>query len=260
MTPGTNAGDDWDQHWEAYAVAAAHNPAQALRRRLIQELLQIPSLGTRLVDIGCGQGDLLRHLALRYPKAELVGIDSSESGLHIARAKVPGARFHVLDLTERGSMVPGLESWASHAVCSEVLEHVDDPALLLANAARFMAPGCRLVVTVPGGPMSVFDTHIGHRRHFTPDSLRQTLESAGLVVTTAAGAGFPVFNLYRRLVILRGRALVRDVVTGRGGFQGAVALATMVAFDAAFRLAGRSRRRGWQVYAVARTAGAATTE
>jgi 2-polyprenyl-3-methyl-5-hydroxy-6-metoxy-1,4-benzoquinol methylase len=36
-------------------------------------------------------------------------------------------------------------------VCSEVLEHVDRPRELLANAAAYLAPGCRLVVTVPGG-------------------------------------------------------------------------------------------------------------
>ncbi len=32
---------------------------------------------------------------------------------------------------------------------------------------EYLAPGCRLVVTVPGGPRSAFDRHIGHRRHFS---------------------------------------------------------------------------------------------
>ena len=63
--------------------------------------------------------------------------------------------------------------WATHAVCSEVLEHVDEPVVLLRNARSWLAPGCRLVVTVPGGPMSAFDRHIGHRRHFSPGGSRR---------------------------------------------------------------------------------------
>ncbi len=58
-------------------------------------------------------------------------------------------------------------AWADFAVCSEVLEHLDDPVLFLKNSAALMSPGCKLIVTVPGGPMSAFDKHIGHRRHFS---------------------------------------------------------------------------------------------
>jgi glycosyltransferase involved in cell wall biosynthesis len=45
---------------------------------------------------------------------------------------------------------------------------VDEPARLLRNARTFLAPGCHLVVTVPGGPRSASDLRIGHRRHYDP--------------------------------------------------------------------------------------------
>jgi len=64
-----------------------------------------------------------------------------------------------------------LVGWATDATCSEVLEHVDDPKRLMVRSRTLLAPGCRLVVTVPGGPMSCFARHIGHRRHFTPSGL-----------------------------------------------------------------------------------------
>src|SRR3546814_18015665 len=79
-----------------------------------------------------------------------------------------------------------------------------------------MAPGCRLVVTVPGGPMSAFDRHIGHRRHFTPPALAALLTDAGLAVERTDGAGFPFFNLYRLGVIARGHRLVADLTGGQG--------------------------------------------
>lgn len=255
MTPGASHADDWDQHWDAYASAASRNPAQRMRRRLIQNLLRAGSGPARILDIGCGQGDLVALLEKLNPRAQLVGIDYSGAGIRVATAKVPAARFRRHDLITDPATPPELAGWATHAVCSEVLEHVDDPSLLLRNAAGYLAPGCRLVVTVPGGPMSAFDAHIGHRRHFTPGSLASVVEAAGLEVEVASGAGFPVFNLYRRVVILRGEALVKDVEDE--GEKGGTLLArtAMGAFDALFRIAGRSQRRGWQVYAVARKPG-----
>ena len=40
------------------------------------------------------------------------------------------------------------------------------------NAAALLAPGAKVVVTVPGGPRSAFDKHIGHCRHFTAAAAR----------------------------------------------------------------------------------------
>ena len=49
--------DAWDKHWSEYGESAQSNPAQAYRRRLILELLDLHS-GDRVVDIGSGQGDM----------------------------------------------------------------------------------------------------------------------------------------------------------------------------------------------------------
>ena len=174
--------DDWDQHWDDYADAASVNPAQRLRRRVILSLLALGDRPARILDIGCGQGDLLADLRAAHPGVELCGIDVSQSGLDVARAKVPGATLLRLDLTADGDAPEHMKAWATHATCSEVLEHVDQPRRLLARARSLLAPGCRLVVTVPGGPMSSFDRHIGHRQHFTAAGLAQLLGDAGFEV------------------------------------------------------------------------------
>jgi trans-aconitate methyltransferase len=171
--------DEWDNHWEAFAEAASLNPAQRFRRRLVLSLLAPVRGPARVLDIGSGQGDLAADLRERYPRAELRGIDQSRSGVEIAAQKVPAATFIRHDVLETEEPPGGLRGWATHAVCSEVLEHVDDPWRLLWNARHCLAPGCRLVVTVPGGPMSAFDRHIGHRRHFTAGALEGLLEDAG---------------------------------------------------------------------------------
>ena len=54
----------------------------------------------RAVDLGCGTGALTRTLLDRWPDADLIGIDSSEAMLEIARAKAasPRLRFERADL------------------------------------------------------------------------------------------------------------------------------------------------------------------
>lgn len=248
----TSIKDDWDQHWAALADSAASNPAQAMRRRLVISLVGTIGPSARIVDIGCGQGDLIAALHRHHPEAELCGIDGSPIGIEVARGKVPQARFEQRDLLARGAPQPGLEGWATHAVCSEVLEHVDDPTTLVSNAMAYLAPGCRLVVTVPGGPMSAFDRHIGHRRHYTGESLRRVLTTAGLEVVSATGAGFPFFNLYRGVVLLRGEQLVADAGGLGSGSPSILPRLAMAAFRPLLATPMPRNRLGWQIVAVAR--------
>jgi SAM-dependent methyltransferase len=241
--------DDWNRHWQSYAQAAARNPAQAYRRRLVLRLLADVGPPERLLDIGSGTGDLALAIRRAFADAEILGLDISAAGVDVAQEKVSSAMFLQRNLLEPGEPEERLRGWATHAVCSEVLEHVDDPARVLANTVPYLAPGCRLVVTVPGGPMSDFDRHIGHRRHYRPAELRRLLEAAGFRVERATGAGFPFFNLYRLVVILRGRRLIADSERGRAGKSARFA---MHMFGFLFRLNLASSPWGWQTIALAR--------
>ena len=167
--------------------------------------------------------------------------------------EISGRRFPQLSFLQRdliaGSDIPAeYRDFATHAVCSEVLEHVDDPVLLLKNARPYMVDGCQLVVTVPGGPRSQFDVHIGHREHFSPARLRQVLTEAGFKVEYATGAGFPFFNLYRSLVILRGSRLIAEASEK----PGLLLRVTSALFRILFRLNISRSSLGWQTLAVAR--------
>jgi SAM-dependent methyltransferase len=246
--------DNWDRHWQDYAESAETNPAQKWRRQIILSLLRLDRFadGVRLLDIGSGQGDFAAYVHARFANAEILGLELSESGVRMAARKVPSARFVQCDLLAGRVPSDGDRNWATHAVCSEVLEHVDEPRRLLENARAYMAPGCALIVTVPGGPMSAFDKHIGHRKHYRPEELRQLLRDAGYEVQVAAGAGFPFFNLYRCVVILRGEKLVQDVSAAQGRPASLAARAAMATFNPLFRLNFNSGRAGWQILASAR--------
>jgi trans-aconitate methyltransferase len=255
------ARDNWDRHWDEYSQAAQQNPAQEYRRRVVFSLLRLANSGTgvRLLDIGSGQGDMAVAVRAAFPAAEIVGLELSQSGVEISRQKVPNARFVQCNLLEEVAAPPELRGWATHAVCSEVIEHVDDPLQLLRRGRQYMNPGCKLVITAPGGPMSAFDKHIGHRKHFCPSEIEQLFREAGYVPEQVTGAGFPFFNLYRCLVVLRGKKLIDDVSARQHPSASWYARLTMALFHRVFRLNRDSSPWGWQMIGKAHVPDAKTS-
>lgn len=261
MAPGEPVvHDDWNRHWSTFGDAVAGNPGTTYRSRLILQMLGPVAADSRILEIGCGQGEFALHLAEMYPQVEVKGIDVSDEG--VRRASLAAAerqlssQFARRDLTGSSKPEASERGWATMAICSEVLEHVDDPGTFLRHASSYMAPGCRLVVTVPGGPRSAFDRHIGHRRHFNASRLRRLLMENDFEDVIVRRAGFPFFNLYRLVVILRGNRLIADIEQPQGspldsGASGAV----LRFFERAFRHNLTSSPFGWQMVATARRTG-----
>lgn len=105
----------------------------------------LPEPPTRLCDAGCGNGAFAEHLAeLGY---EVVGFDSSVSGISIAEARESPAKFVRLDLEDEvGADMRG----RFDAVTSlEVIEHLYSPRRLAEVAFELLRPGGMFVVTTP---------------------------------------------------------------------------------------------------------------
>jgi 2-polyprenyl-3-methyl-5-hydroxy-6-metoxy-1,4-benzoquinol methylase len=239
--------DNWDEHWADFSGAASDNPAQHFRHRLLSKLVRGKNPNT-LIDIGSGQGDLLELLSHDAPNVRLAGVELSHVGVEQTLQKVPRANVFQVDLLEADTSQRLRDIRADAATCCEVLEHLDDPSSFLQAARDALAPGATIFVTVPGGPRSEFDRVIGHRRHYSPVELRQLLEQSGFKVSTAYGAGFPFFNLYRLVVIARGEKVVTDV--GSQG-MGRLAAVVMKVFGILLRFNVPRSRWGWQTVAVA---------
>lgn len=248
MNPSPALCDHWDRHWTDFSAASDMAPATKYRQRLCIQLLGLaaPGAGVRLLDIGSGTGAFAELFCSRFRQAALRGLELSQTGVDLSARRVPQAEFLQRDLMAPSSDRQDSAFAATHAVCSEVLEHLDDPLTFLRNTKAYMAPGCRLVVTVPGGKPNVFDIYIGHRRHYSADDLRQLLEAAGFDVVRAAGVGFPFFNLYRLVTTWRGERLRQDVA----GPPSLTVRSGMLIFGFLFRFNLMSS--GWQTVAVAR--------
>jgi SAM-dependent methyltransferase len=95
----------------------------------------------RALDAACGTG---RHAArLAAAGHETVGIDATPAMLDIARTRVPGAEFRLGDLTT----LPVEDAGFDFAICALALAHLRDPAPAIAELARAVRPGGRIVLT-----------------------------------------------------------------------------------------------------------------
>ena len=100
-----------------------------------------------VADLGCGPGTLTAALTRRWPKAEVLGIDSSAEMIEAARAlpAQPRLRFDLGDVREWEPEGP-----VDVIVSNAVLQWVPDHLGVLARWAAFLTAGGWLAVQVPG--------------------------------------------------------------------------------------------------------------
>ncbi|MCG3205117.1 MAG: Ubiquinone biosynthesis O-methyltransferase [Elusimicrobia bacterium] len=100
--------------------------------------------GGKILDVGCGSGNLLEKLN----GDRLVGIDLSDTLLNQARERLkdkPNCELIKADI-ERLPFERGLFDCV---ICSEVLEHVENPKLVIDEMFRVIKPQGLIVITVP---------------------------------------------------------------------------------------------------------------
>ena len=99
----------------------------------------------RVVDLGCGPGNLTVLLAERWPDAEVRGVDNSPEMVAKAREVHPGIDFEVGDLRDWTPETP-VDVLVSNATLQWVPDHLE----LLPALLDGIRPGGRLAFQVPG--------------------------------------------------------------------------------------------------------------
>jgi ubiquinone/menaquinone biosynthesis C-methylase UbiE len=202
----------------------------------------------RVVDLGCGGGQLLAELKRHHPEVAFTGVDLSANQIAANRERMPDVDWHVCDLD--AGLSPSLHAVAGTfdaVIASELIEHVADPEALLFNGLRLAHPGGgRLVLSTQSGPVRETERRVGHRRHFSAEEMRQLLTAGGWADVRVWNCGFPFHDLSKWYANLDPEGSMR-----RFGEQayGAVEIAVCLLLRGLFRL--NSRARGAQLFAVA---------
>jgi 2-polyprenyl-3-methyl-5-hydroxy-6-metoxy-1,4-benzoquinol methylase len=126
-----------------------------------------------ILDCGCGPGFLLRFLVERSTPRTVTGYDFSPGAIEIARTELPQGQFSQRDLydpiTEKFDVI----------ICTETLEHLTDPALVLNNMIGALKPKGVLILSVPDGRI---DTSLLHVNFWSPESWTAFLKASPATV------------------------------------------------------------------------------
>ena len=131
-------------HAEAWDTIRSLHVAETEVEEAIARALGEQELG-RLVDIGTGTGRMIELFASRADS--VIGIDRSSEMLRLARAKLDAAGVASASLRQ-GDMyaLPLADGSADVVLLHQVLHYAHAPAAAIAEAARLLAPGGRLLI------------------------------------------------------------------------------------------------------------------
>ena len=139
-----------------------------------------PYLGPRMVEVGAGIGTFLSHLLALRPDARVTAIEPADNNFPLLARRFAGdARVTPVHGYLDGSLPAG---GADAVVAVNVMEHVEDDAAFLRDAARALAPGGHLLLFVPALPalFGTLDEAFDHHRRYTKRGLVEKLAAAGL--------------------------------------------------------------------------------
>jgi 2-polyprenyl-6-hydroxyphenyl methylase/3-demethylubiquinone-9 3-methyltransferase len=167
-----------------------------------------PLKGARVLDVGCGGGILAEAMARRG--AKVTGIDLSEKALRVARLHLQESE---LDIRYEMAAAEEFDGEFDVVTCMELLEHVPEPASMVAACARLARPGGQVFFsTINRNPKSYLYAVIGaeyvlgllpkgthdYLRFIKPSELARWARNAGLRVDELIGMTYnPITRQYR---------------------------------------------------------------
>jgi SAM-dependent methyltransferase len=148
-----------------------------IRETVNRCLASIP--GARILEFGCGDGDVLRTLAADH---RAVGFERRLEDLAAARSE-----GGVALVAGEGAAPPFRRSFDLVGLF-DVVEHVADDAGLLRIASSLARPGGWVLLTVPADPRlwTTLDDYAGHRRRYTRAMVESLCRAAALELVSVS--------------------------------------------------------------------------
>ena len=178
---------DEDKHWWFSS-----------RTRALLSMLDgiVPRRDNRILDVGCGAGNMFHHLG-RY--GAVVGLENNPKPIAIAQKRGYDVR------PGQAEDMPFEDRTFELIAALDVIEHCADDARVLSECYRVCAPGGLLVITTPAHQWlwSHNDEINHHFRRYSSAELRSKLAQTGFHVKRLAFNNFFVFPLAAMLIRLR---------------------------------------------------------
>src|SRR4051812_12119379 len=127
---------------------ATYSSAMADAKNYISWILDSFStyVSAPVLEIGVGHGS---YATLLRDRGSYTGVDIDPESVELARQRLPGLDFQVVDITGPDLVPFARERRIKTIVCLNVIEHIADDSEAIANLGRALEPGGHLLIIVP---------------------------------------------------------------------------------------------------------------
>jgi ubiquinone/menaquinone biosynthesis C-methylase UbiE len=166
---------DYDRHWTQRVFF------EPVHRGAMDVAVGLAPGATRILDVGCGTGALLRLVARHFPEAELMGVDASAEMIRMAVGANP-LPDRLLFVPARAEELPCPDGHFDLVLSTISFHHWSDQARGLSEVARALAPGGSFLLAdhfvIP--PQRIFFATRARRKRFHPPAeIDDMLREAG---------------------------------------------------------------------------------
>jgi len=213
-----------DPVWKTHLAAdAAFDPQyhENARPEIASFINEPPGI---VLDVGCGGGATGKLIKEKFPETRVVGIELNPHAAQHARQVIDDVICDSIDNVDLAQRLPGVR--IDTVLLLDVLEHLYDPWRALVRIRSWLAPGTRVIASVPnirnlssldelagGGweytPNGVLD--VTHLRFFTRSTLKRMFEETGFAVVHMEPLTQPAWIARHVLARAPGRVVAHNI-------------------------------------------------
>lgn len=180
-----------------HALGEIHIPGRIRLHHVLKAVrsLRLSDSSVRMLDAGTGRGDLALYFARHQPRWHVTGVDIEDE--RVARCTEAARLLSLTNVGFRQGDLLHLDASDEYDLitCTDVLEHIENDRLAMANLARALRRGGYLVLSFPSVPqrkhlrlvrwrerrINFSPSDIGHvREGYSVEAIGALLEDVGL--------------------------------------------------------------------------------